>query len=91
MTAFEWLIVALAIVVIVVLVLVGIVLFTILKIVRQLRALTSKADHVVANLENASRMVKNTAKPASWSKLIGNVVEMAKSSTDKKPAKKGKK
>lgn len=50
-----------------------------IKILRSLKSISDKAEHIVDNVENASEFIKKAAGPVTFTKLVSNVIEMVKS------------
>ena len=68
----------------IVLLLVIIALLYAIKILRALRSITDKAEHIAENVDNVSDFFRKTAGPAAITKLIANLVEVVKSKNEEK-------
>ena len=48
----------------------------VIKIVKSIRNITEKAEHIAVNVDSVSTFFKNTATPVAIGKLISNIVDM---------------
>lgn len=67
----------------VVLLLTIVALTYIIKLLKSLRSIGEKADHIATNVNSASEFVKNTAGPAAVAKFITNAYQSARSNQGK--------
>lgn len=85
MDAYEILVIILGAALAVFLVLAIVVAALIIKILKNLRAITEKAEHVADNIDSVSEFFRKTAGPAAIGKLIVNIVDSVR--TNKKSGK----
>ena len=74
----EVLIVLLSIGMSVVLVFTVIALYYAIKILKSLRSITERAEHIADNVDAVSEVFRKTAGPAAIGKMLSNVIEMVK-------------
>lgn len=55
-----------------------IALYYAIKVLRALRNITEKAEHIAENVDTASQFFRKSAGPAAMGKLIANIVEMVR-------------
>lgn len=55
-----------------------IALFYAIKVLRALKKISEKAEHIAENIDSASMFFKKTAGPAAIGKLIANIVDTVK-------------
>lgn len=55
-----------------------IALFYAIKILKSLKSISEKAEHIADNVDAASTFFKNTAGPAAIAKMLANIVETMK-------------
>jgi biopolymer transport protein ExbB/TolQ len=53
-------------------------LFYAIKVLRSLRNISEKAEHIAGNVDAVSEVFKKTAGPVALGKLIANIVELAR-------------
>lgn len=49
------------------------------KVLKHLKSITEKADHVADNIDSVSEFFRKTAGPAAIAKLIANIVDSVRS------------
>ncbi len=84
MESTDYLVLLLSIGMSVVLVFTIIALYYVIKILRNLRTITEKAEHIAENVDNVSEFFKKSAGPAAITKLIANLVETVRNRGDGK-------
>jgi len=62
-------------------------LFYGIKILKSLRSITEKADHIAENVDNVSDFFRKSAGPIAFSKFVANIVETVKSKNEGKDKK----
>ena len=78
MDSFDILVIILSIALAVFLVLGIITLVLVIRILRHLKTVTEKAQHVADNIDTASEFFKKAAGPAAIGKLLANIYETIK-------------
>lgn len=61
-----------------------IALYYTIKVMRNLKSITDRAEHIAENVDNVSEFFKKTAGPVAITKLIANIVEAVRSKSDRK-------
>ena len=61
-----------------------IALYYTIKVMRNLKSITDRAEHIAENVDNVSEFFKTTAGPVAITKLIANIVEAVRSKSDRK-------
>ena len=96
MTAFEWVVMVLAIAFALLLIITIVLAIYLTKLAKKLNEITEKADRVADNVEAASNFFKHSAGPVAITKFLSNIVETVNNVTEaktkkSKKSKKGKK
>ncbi len=61
-----------------------VVLYYMIKILKSLRSITEKANHIAGNVDSVSEFFSKTAGPVAIGKLIANIVETMRHKEEKK-------
>lgn len=84
MDAFEILVIILSSFLALFLILGIVVLIGIIKLVKQIRHITEKAEDVIDNVEQASELFKKSASTLTFTNLVSNIVSKVGEFTNKK-------
>lgn len=83
-TSTDILVILLSVSMSVVLLLLIIALVYVIRILKTIRMITDKAEHIAENVDNVSEFFKKSAGPAAIAKLVANLVEVVKSKSEGK-------
>jgi hypothetical protein len=83
MDAFEILVIILSVVLAIFLILSITLVIILIGIFKRIDVITQKAEHFASNIEEASEFFKNAAAPVTAGKMISNIIEWARKSSNK--------
>ncbi len=84
MESTDYLVILLSVGMSVVLLFTIIALYYTIKILRALKSITDKAEHIAENVDNVSEFFRKSAGPAAMAKLIANLVETVRNKKEDK-------
>lgn len=61
-----------------------VVLYYVIRILKSLRSISEKAEHIADNVDSVSEIFKKTAGPAAIGKMIANIVEVVRNKEGRK-------